>query len=176
VGEEALAVASWLGTLTKAGVVQSGRQQTGQALAASVVGEDRVDLLRAWLEEQPTTVRDAAQEAAAEVLIHMAFADRELAEAEQSLLLSFLSNAELPPETQRKLVRRVAAPDALHDIATRLPHPVLRELLLTMGWEMALADGRIDPKEREFYARLAKLLDVSWSRAVELRKALHQEF
>ncbi len=171
--DTSLAIATWLGTLVRAGAVSCENEAAGQALAAAVVGEAALEDLREWLEAQSHEVRSREQEAAIEALIHMALVDRELHADEEELLLALIENADLTKGAQKALVRRIAAPRALEEVAERLTHPTLRELLLTMGWEMALADGRIDPAERDLYNRMARLLDISPARANELRDALH---
>ncbi len=171
--DSSLAIATWLGTLARAGVVVSDHEAAGQAVAANVVGEESVARLREWLEAQTPETRSREQEAAIEGLIHMALADRELHPDEESLLFAIIENAALTQAAQKSLVRRIAAPGALEGIAERLTHPVLRELLLAMGWEMALADGRIDPSERTLYDEMAILLEIRPARANELREALH---
>lgn len=173
--DTSLAIATWLGTLARAGLVDSEHEAAGQAVAAYVVGEANVDSLREWLEAQDAEVRSREQEAAIEALIHMALVDRELHTDEEQLLLAIIENADLTKAAQKNLVRRIAAPRALEGIGERLTHPVLRELLLAMGWEMALADGRIDPAERRLYDRMAELLGVTQARATELREALHAQ-
>jgi tellurite resistance protein len=50
----------------------------------------------------------------------------------------------------------------------RITHPVLRELMLALTWELACADGRIDAREREVFERLARTLDISRVRALEI--------
>ena len=170
--DTSLAIATWLGTLARAGLVSSDHEAAGQAVAAYVVGEENLDALREWLDVQTAEVRSREQEAAIEALIHMALVDRAMHPDEEALLFAIIENADLTQAAQRGLVRRIAAPRGLDGLGERLTHPVLRELLLAMGWEMALADGRIDPAERNLYNEMSVALGVSAARANELRDAL----
>ena len=44
------AMSSWIGTLARGGVVKHPIEEAGLAVAAFVVGEDKLDELRAWFE------------------------------------------------------------------------------------------------------------------------------
>ena len=62
------AMSTWIGTLARSGVV-SGEEAAGLAVAAYVVGEERLDALRAWFAEQSADVAVREKRAAIEICI-----------------------------------------------------------------------------------------------------------
>ncbi len=169
------AMATWVGTLARGGVIRDEREEAGAAVAAFVVGEDRLEALRAWFEAQPPEVRTREQRAAVELCIWMAHADREVVPEEAQLLRAIVLSSELAEDERQALIETVAEPPPLSDIAERLTQPTLRELMLALSWELACADGRIDPMEAELHAGLAKRLGVSVERAAELRGSIEEQ-
>ncbi len=168
-------MATWVGTLARGGVIREEREEAGVAVAAFVVGEDRLGELRAWFSEQSPEVRTREQRAAVEVCIWMAHADREVVHEEADLLRAIVMSCEVDEEEKKALLASVAEPPALSDIAERLTHPALRELMLALSWELACADGRIDPMEAELHAGLSKRLGVDVERAAELRASVEEQ-
>ncbi|HJL20249.1 MAG TPA: DUF533 domain-containing protein [Sandaracinaceae bacterium LLY-WYZ-13_1] len=166
---------TWIGTLARTGVVDAAEAAAGEAVAAFVVGPERLDEVRAWLVEtaEPSTaVRE--RRAAVEVCIAMAHADRRLHPEESHLLSRLVAASGLDEDTQDALVQAVHEPPTLDHVEARLTHPVLRELILALAWELALADGRVDDAEGRFFDRLARRLDVAPERAEEIRAAVDQ--
>lgn len=166
-------MATWVGTLARGGVLVDSAQEAGVAVAAYVVGEERLSDLREWMRSQPPEVVDREQEAAITACIWMAQSDRQMDPAERSLLEEIINRSDLAYDTQERLIAALDAPPPSTDQMGRsATHPVLQELLLALAWELALADGRIDPSERDFHADLARWMGVAPERAAELREAL----
>ena len=173
--ESQRAMATWIGTLSRGGIIRDAREEAGVAVAAFVVGEDALSALREWFNEQEPEIRAREQRAAVEVCIWMAHADREVVHEEAELLRAIVLGCELGEDQRRALLDSVAEPPPLSDIAERLTHPALRELMLALGWELACVDGRIDPMEIELHAGLAKRLGVSAERSSEIRASIEQQ-
>ncbi len=110
--------------------------------------------------------------AAIEVCIWMANADRELDGDEAGLLKTLIDKSGLDDDTKDALVSEVHDPPSLADLEERLTHPVLRELLLFLAWELANADGTVARAEAAFFTGLAKRLGVSDARAKEIQAAV----
>lgn len=168
-------MATWVGTLSRGGVIREEREEAGVAVAAFVVGEERLRELREWFNEQKPEVRAREQRAAVEVCIWMAHADREVVHEEAELLRAIVLGSELREAERTALFESVAEPPAFSDIAERLTQPTLRELMLALSWELACADGRIDPMEVELHDGLAKRLGVGAERASEIRGSIEAQ-
>ena len=168
------AIASWLGALTDGGVL-SASAQAGRAVAGFVLGEDSLRRLRSSFENLPPA--DAVDEkiAVIETCLWMAYADRVIAPEERALLLEMIRCSGLPPEDQRQLEGEIGSRPAIADVDRRVQIYELREMLLAMCWELAIADGRIDALEKGFYQGLARKLDVSEERAQEIQGAVGAE-
>ena len=166
------AISSWLGTLARVGVLDSGHEEAGMAVAAYVVGEERLDELRGWLSEQASDVVVREKTAAVEVCIWMANADRNLDAEEAHFLKQVVMRSGLDDDTVDALVMAVHDPPSMMDVEERLTHPVLRELMLAMCWELAGADGDIANAEDAFYRGMAKRLGVGDERAEELKDSM----
>lgn len=171
--ESSKAMATWVGTLARGGILVDSAQEAGVAVAAFVVGEDRLSELREWMRTQPPEVVDREQQAAISACIWMAQADRELDPAERELLEEIINRSGLPYEAQERLMASLdEPPPSMERMGRSATHPVLQELLLALAWELALADGRIAPSERDFHAELARWMGVPEARALEVREAL----
>jgi uncharacterized membrane protein YebE (DUF533 family) len=169
------AMSTWVGTLARGGILHSAAEEAGVAIAAYVVGEERLSELRQWLAAQPPEVVQREQGAAIGVCIWMAQADRNLDPAERALLEELVNHSGLDYAAQERLIASIESPPAASDLASHAMHPVLRELLLALAWELAMADGRIDQAEQDFYVELGARLDIDPERAREIRDALSQE-
>jgi uncharacterized tellurite resistance protein B-like protein len=166
------AIASWLGALSRAAVLRDSWQEAGDAVASYVVGEPRVEELRAWLSSQTPEVATRERRAAIEVCIWMVHADRDVDPEETDLLREIIASSQLDEDTQDLLVREAHELPSLRSLEKRLTHPVLRELLLALCWELASVDGRVAKTERDLYTGLAKRLGVSDVRAAEIQRAM----
>lgn len=169
------AMARWLGALGKGGVLRDGYDDAGDAVAAYVVGEAQLKELASWLASQPKDVAARERRAAIEVCIWMAHADRTIDPEETHLLREIIGQSLLDDDTQDALVDEAHAPPSLDGLEKRLTHPVLRELLLALSWELASIDGRVDKSELAFFTGLAKRLGVSEARAAEIQRALDEQ-
>jgi uncharacterized tellurite resistance protein B-like protein len=168
-----VAMSSWLGSLARGGVLTRDEvSEAGVGVAAYVVGPEALEELRAWMGEQSEEAVRRERRAAVEVCIWMANADRQLDPEESHLLSQIISRSGLDEATMDELVTEVHDPPSLADIEERLTHPVLRELMLALAWEMAEADGEVARSEAAFYTGLAKRLGVEEARAAELRQSV----
>ncbi len=166
------AIASWIGTLSSGGVIRTPEQDAGVTLACFVLGEDHLAALREWMVSQPREEIVDAQRAAIEVCCWIAAADRRLDPAEVELLEQIILSSELPTAVQDELRGTITDPPAPRDVEVRLAHPVLREMLIALSWELAEADGRLDAREAEFLADIGGRLGVPEARSAELHDAL----
>lgn len=165
-------MATWLGTLTRGGLLIGSTEESGIMVAIDVVGEDRLSDLREWIAGQKAEVRERERRAALECCIYMAHADRDVAPEETALLEQIIDRSDLELEEEETLRDMLLHPPDLDGIAERLTHPVLREILLALAWELAAVDGRIDDAEQDFFGDLAGRLGVDSARAGEIRDAV----
>jgi tellurite resistance protein len=165
------AMASWLGLLAQSGVLDEV-QEAGEAVAAYVVGHDRVTELSHWFAEQDEDTRRRERRAVIELCILMAHADRTVDPEERALLRELVASSGLEEPVQDELIGAVHSPPALDAIEMRLTHPVLRELMLALAWELAMADGRIHGDETAFYSQLADRLSIDPKRAESIRDSI----
>ncbi len=165
---------TWVGALSSSGVFEGddGDAEAGEAVAAYVVGEDRVEELRTFFAEAAPDDVARERRAAVEAVIGMAQSDRDVHPEERHLLSRLVARSGLDEDTQDELVMRVHEPEPVVKLGDRLTHPVLRELMLALAWELALADGRIDDAETTFYRDLSKQLEVAPARAKEIADAV----
>ncbi len=173
--DSALAMSTWIGTLEKSGVLESAHARAGAALAAFVVGEERLDELRGWLSAQTPDTAAREKKAAIEICIWMANADRRLDPEEAHMLRAIVDESGLDEAARAELIASIDDLPSLHQIERRLTHPILRELLLALAWELASADGTVHALERDFHVGLARRLGVDDARAAEIRAAMTAE-
>lgn len=167
-------MSTWVGALAQSGIVKGAVENAGVAIATYVVGESRVEELRGWLSSQTPDVVVREKRAAIEVCIWMANADRKLDPEEAYFLRTIIGESGLDDDTVDELVQAVHDMPSLDDIEDRLTHPVLRELMLALAWDLATSDGSVDRLEEAFHVGLAKRLGIESSRAAELRDAVTQ--
>lgn len=173
-------IATWVGALTRGGVLFSETEERGVRAAILVVGEARLAELRSWFSALPPEGRYAIRQSALALGMLVLVADRALAPEERDLFERMLDAAELP-EAERAGLRGLLAQAVLdprrlphpETIAEALDHPTLRELMLGMAWHVALVDGRIELGEDALYTRLARLFGVDDAQAVRIRELLH---
>ncbi len=164
-----VAIERWVGLLASGGVLEAhATKLSGKA----PVSEEKIAELDAWLRAQTSDVRKRERRAAIEVCIWMANADRNLDAEEASLLKTLIDRSGLDDDTKDTLVSEVHDPPSLADLEERLTHPVLRELLLFLAWELANADGTVARAEAAFFEGLTKRLGVSPERAKEIQSAV----
>jgi uncharacterized membrane protein YebE (DUF533 family) len=161
----------WLGIL--AGGVLTGREDEEAAEeAVKVVGEAKLSELREWFAGKSRDERQAAEAAVIEACIAMMHSNRVVKSEERALVDAVIARADLDAAHRAALEKAIEHPPKRETIASRVPHPVLRELLLVLAWELAKADGHVDDDERGEYGLLAALLGVDKERAAALRTAL----
>jgi len=168
-------MSTWLGTLTRGGLLQDAHEEAGVAVAAYVVSEERLSELRTWMASQPTEVLRREQQAAIAVCMWMAHADRVVAPEERDLLRRIVLCSSLDPAERDELLRAVESPPSLADLEDRITHPVLRELLLALSWELAVSDERVTTEESALYSGLARRLGIGEARASEIRDSVVRE-
>lgn len=166
------AMATWIGTLRSGGVLRDDQEEAGMTVAAYVVGEPRLAELRRWLLTQSPETLAREQRAAIELCIWMANADRQLHPEEVHLLRTIIAASRLSEEVQDALVAAVHEPPSLEDLEERLTHPVLRELMVALMWELAESDGRVDAREEQLFGSMCQRLGIDRRRASELRQAV----
>ncbi len=166
------AMASWLGALGKAGLIDGGSADTSTVVAQYVVGEAAIGSLREFLESASPEVRERERRAAIEVCIWMMHADRKIDPEEVALLREIIGSSGLSDDVQDELVQATHEPPSLEGLEERITHPVLRELLLALAWELASIDGTVARAERDFYTGLSKRLGVTAVRAAEIQRAI----
>ncbi len=173
--EAAKAMATWLGALSRPGFTMTSRERAGLSVASYVLGEGKLDALRTWFAFQPKDVQGRELKATIEAIIHMAHVDRDFDDAERVFLEHTIDNASLPDDAKKWLRLRLDDPQPLAHLAERITQPILREMLLALCWELAMADDRIAPEEVTAYDDFARKLDVPGMRASEMREALTAE-
>jgi tellurite resistance protein len=166
------AMAGWLGALGRAGLIQGQDATTSAVVAQYVVGEQGLASLREYLTTSTAVVRDRERKAAIEVCIWMMHADRKIDPEEVALLREIIERSGLSEDDQDELVQGTHEPPSLEGVEERITHPVLRELLLALSWELASIDGNVAKAERDFYTGLSKRLGVSAVRAAEIQRAI----
>lgn len=167
-------MATWLGALRKSGVLDEG-EAAGEAVASYVLGPERLDALRAWFSGAAASDADRERRAAVEACVLMAHADREVQAEERALLLEIVQHSGLPETEREALLSLLDEPGPVDGLAERLTQPILRELILALAWELALADERVDPSERVFFDKLAWELKIPAGRAEAIREAVGEQ-
>ena len=166
------AIASWIGTLTAGGLITRVEEEAGVTLACYVVGESRLSDLREWCATlEPEAIR-VARLAAIETLIWLAHADRRLAPEEATMLGEIIACSGLSQQDRTAMTKAIESPPKVGTLAVRIGHPVLAEILIALGWELADADGDVSRSEQTFLGELARKLAIPPERATELRELL----
>lgn len=166
------AMTTWLGTLARVGIVETREMKAGQALMAYVVGEENLDAVRSWFAVCPPEIASLEKQAAIEMCVWMAHADRRVAPEELEILAELIRQSGLSESVQANVLGALGHTPAMAGLERRITHPILRELMLALTWELACADGRIDAAEREVFERLARTLDITRDRALEILESV----
>lgn len=177
-GEAKHAMATWFNFLTESGLFKQPADEyaaAGRSVATYVLGAERMAELRNWLVTQTASSLEREVEAVLEACIHVAHADRHLHEYEASLLKQMIEHAQLPDGTKERLLRHLQRPIPLGHVEWRVKNPILREMLLCLAWELALADGKLAKEEMDFIETLVEALEIDEERSIELRAALSQK-
>ena len=169
------AVATWVGALTRGGILRTAEEERGVEEALALIGEERLSELREHFAEAGAEVGLRERRGAILACIWMAHADRELAPEEASLLEAIILQSDFPSAEVARLTESVREPPELEAVAASLTYPPLRELMLALAWQLAMADGRVDAEERGAYGALAEALGVDEARAGEIRERVGLE-
>ena len=165
-------MATWIGALSRGGVLVTEREQQGAMAALTLLGSRRLETLREWFKAAAPDEAEREREGAVEVCLWMAHADRVIAPEERTLLEDIIAFSELPEQRRSELTAGLEKAPSLDNIAGRLTQPQLRGLMLALSWQLAEADGRVDATEATAYDRLAELLEVSANEAAKIRDAV----
>lgn len=161
-------VARWMGILS--GGLLIGEEAERSAIRARLVlGGPRLVELRKWFDAQTPEALADLKTAVIEAVVSIAYADGKVADDEVELANLLIAFSELDEATQAQVRARIATSPSLDLVVPRITHPAIRELVLVMAWQMASADGRVEQSEHGAYGVLADKLDVSPTRAHELR-------
>lgn len=166
------AMATWVGALSRGGLLFSQEEEEGAHLALRVLGEDGLVQLREWFETQTADVVQRERRGAIHACVWMVQADREVATEEVELLQQVIQHSELPPKEQEELEAAIEEPLEPEDIAEELTQPGLRELMLALTWELAVIDNRVQDEERTAHHELAEAFGVSDARADAIKEAV----
>ncbi|MDH5490713.1 MAG: TerB family tellurite resistance protein [Myxococcales bacterium] len=168
------AIATWLRTFAETGLVIDPSAQEGLGLATRIVGRDRFGRLRDWMAALPAEALEREKVGAIRICIWMAQADRRIDPSERALVEELISGAGIRPEVGQALGEELFAGVSLEGIHRELTHPVLRELMIVLAWQLALADGDLDAAEMRTFGELAEALELTRERAEALREAARE--
>jgi uncharacterized membrane protein YebE (DUF533 family) len=160
-------MSTWIGALTQGGVLMSDAE-AGKTVASLFIGEDAVERLRKHFAEAPPQVVRRERRAAVEVCIWMACADRKVTGEERQLVIDIVKGSGLPADDRAELAGALDDLPSLADVEQRIQCPELRELLLGLAWELALADGHLHRQEQAFLDGLVKRFAVDPTRAARI--------
>lgn len=169
--ESIAAMATWVGGLSACAEVSDDARR-GAALAAKILGEDAVSTLSERLCALPEAELERERVGAIHACIWMARADDETAADEAQLLDRVIAGSQLPWSSQQRLMGAISGTLTLEEIAKELTSSALRELILALAWEVALADGRLEDEERRAHAALAEAFGITEERSREIREAV----
>lgn len=107
-------------------------------------------------------------------------ADGELSEEENLAVLQLLNNPKIGQKDNNRVQIALKANDSFDTvISNHLLHEdkqdkleIKRRLLLTITWEIAKADGKIDEREKELHDRMARILQVPQEVVDEIRRII----
>lgn len=161
----------WLGILTT-GVLMGDDAEKAALELRSALGGDKLADLRQWFATHDEATTKAARVAAVEGCIAIVRADRNVDAEEREAIERIIQLSELDDETQAALSKHIDQDVSLDGLGDRLGHPVLKEALLVLAWQLAKADGKVQEDELGLYGVLADKLGVAPRRASDLRTAL----
>lgn len=164
------AMATWVGALSRGGLLIGHEEEEGAELALAVLGEKGLAQLRRWFSGQTSDIVERERRGAIHACIWMAHADREVATEEVELLERVIASSDLPPKVREELIAAIDEPLEAEDIAEELTQPGLRELVLALTLELAYADQRFDPLEQSAYDELALAFEIDDERAEAIRQ------
>lgn len=163
---------TWLGALSRGGVIFGVDEERGVDLAVRILGEDRLVSLRERFAALSPERRARERVGAIHACVWIAHADRRLAEEEVALLRRIVHHADLSAEQQRALLDAIDSPTPPAVFAEELTDAALRELTLGLAWQLAWADGRLDDEERRAHHDLAESFGVDAATEAAIRQAV----
>ncbi len=173
------AVATWAGALTRGGLLFSNHEERGVRMAVVLVGEARLADLRAWFESLSEAHRLEIREAVIAFALHMLVADAVCSNEEAAFLEDLFDSCEVLGEARARLRqltflamtdrRKLPHPET---IAETCDHPVLREILLAIGWHVILADQRTHDDELALWERIVGIFSIDDARAKEIAETV----
>lgn len=166
------AMSTWIGALSRGGILMSDLEEQGAEIALAVLGESTLVALRQHFDRAAEEDVARERQGAIHACIWMAHADREIAQEEVERLESMIAQSELPVPAQDELGAAIEEPLSPTDFSDQLTEPGLRQLVLGLAIQLAQADGRIDESEEQAFDELAEALDIPESRAQEIREAV----
>ncbi|MCB9594179.1 MAG: DUF533 domain-containing protein [Sandaracinaceae bacterium] len=168
------AMATWIGALSRGGLLIGQAEEEGAELALAVLGEDGLVALREWFAARPADVVDRERRGAIHACIWMAHADRDVASEEVEMLQSIIAASDLPPKVQDELLAAIETPLDSSAIADELTQPGLRELVLALTLQLAQSDHRLDPDEQSAFDELAEAFGIDDDRADAIRATVDE--
>ena len=105
------AMSSWVGALSRGGVLMGHEEEEGAILAHEVLGTARLEELREWFSSQTRDVVERERRGAVHACIWMAQADRELATDEIELLERIIEGSELEERSAHEELAEVFGVD-----------------------------------------------------------------
>lgn len=166
------AMSTWVGALSRGGVLMNDLEEQGAELALAVLGEETLGELRQHFKHAAEEDVARERQGAIHACIWMANADREITQEEVERLEWMIGRSELPAPAQEALTSAIEEPMDPVDFADQLTEPGLRQLVLGLAIELAHADGRVDEREEQAYDELAEALGITEARAAEIREAV----
>lgn len=170
--DSARAMATWLAGLAKPTLRMGPMEKAGQSMANYVLGQGKLHEIRSWFAFQSDEVQERELAGTLTAIVYMAHADDELHETEREFLEKLIDEAGLSDPTTDELRSQLGTRPSLDGLSARITNTDLREVLLALSWEMAMADERIAPEEQAAYNALAQSLGVPAERAESLRDSL----
>lgn len=166
------AMATWIGALARGGLLMGRDEEEGALLALRVLGEEGLSRLReSFAARSPEEVL-RERRGAIHACIWMAQADREIVERELAMLEEIIAHSDLSPADREDLQAAIVEPQHPERFAEELTQPELRELMVALGWQLALADGRVDDEEIEALGEMAGAFGVPRGRVEAIRAAV----
>lgn len=168
------ALSTWVGALSRGGLLWSNREEEGVVAAANVVGNARLEELSHWFGTRSQAQLEGERVAAIKLCIWLARSDRDLADTERDLIADIIAHSDLGATAREQLLELLAKDAEVDRVAAvrELTHPVLQELILAMAWQIARADGKVEQAERTSFAQLAADFGLSDEVAARVRSAV----
>ncbi len=148
-------------------------------MAVVLVGEPRLAELRTWFESLATSQRLEIREAVIAFALHVLAADSVCSTEEAAFLEDLFDSCDVTSAERERLRhlaflamsdrRKLPHPEMIADTCD---HPVLREILLAIGWHVILADQRTHDDELALWERIVRLFSIDDARAKEIAETV----